>query len=453
MFFSAQRTAAGALAAALAVSVMAAAAPAHGATVTHDRIAGDDRYATAVAISQKGFPGKASLLFVASGENFPDALAGGAAAGAKGAPLLLTRAATLPETVKAEITRLGPSSIVVLGGSAAVRPEVVDQLKAIADVNVLQGADRYETAAKVAAYAFPDGAGSAFLAAGTTFPDALAGASAAVKAKAPVLLTRPADLPAATDASVRALGVKNVTVLGGAAAIAASVTDGLKARTIDVKRLEGADRYATAVAVSASAFPTSDVAYVASGNDFPDALSGAALAAGQAPILLVRKDAHTPAVCAEVKRLGATKVVALGGVGAVSDVVLKGLPDCVTAPVVTPVNPPSGCTIIQNYDASAAKEALSNLVAGVRELDDAIATRPGFSGNIDTLNSAANSLAFHGAPGMCAETLAAIKADVNAVYAARDNAPVAQTAYAGARQRIKNALPDLNRALGTSYTL
>ncbi|HYO18660.1 MAG TPA: cell wall-binding repeat-containing protein [Dermatophilaceae bacterium] len=89
-----------------------------GATV--ERWAGVDRYATAAVISSKTYPQGATTAYLASGENYPDALAGGPVAARAGAPLLLTRRDCVPASVLEELTRLGATKIVVLGGVGAV---------------------------------------------------------------------------------------------------------------------------------------------------------------------------------------------------------------------------------------------------------------------------------------------------------------------------------------------
>lgn len=85
----------------------------------------------------------------------------------------------------------------------------------------------------------------------------------------------------------------------------------------------GTDRYSTSVAVSQKAYPDgAPVVLIATGSDWPDALGGAALAyAAQGPILLTKKSELPPVVLAEIRRLGATKAVILGGKGVVGQAV------------------------------------------------------------------------------------------------------------------------------------
>ena len=85
-----------------------------------ERISGSDRYATAQAISEAAFPGGADQVFLATGQNFPDALSSVPGAIESGAALMLTRTECAPEATRAEVARLGVADMVVLGGVAAV---------------------------------------------------------------------------------------------------------------------------------------------------------------------------------------------------------------------------------------------------------------------------------------------------------------------------------------------
>lgn len=176
--------------AAVALSTFAA-APASGYENGADveRIAGADRYATAVAISQR-FAAPVDTVYVATGQNFPDALSAAPAAAAAGGPLLLTPTATLPSVVKAEIQRLQPRLIVVAGGTGAVSSAVYTQLSGLAaEIRRDAGANRYETSRVISERAFSFGSVvRPFLATGANFPDALSASAAAGSGSDPVIL-------------------------------------------------------------------------------------------------------------------------------------------------------------------------------------------------------------------------------------------------------------------------
>jgi spore germination protein YaaH len=92
--------------------------------VTVNRIAGGDRYSTAAYISASTFAPGAPVVYVATGLNFPDALAGAAVAGSQGAPILLVAPGSIPAVTAAELARLQPGRIVVLGGTGVVSEAV-----------------------------------------------------------------------------------------------------------------------------------------------------------------------------------------------------------------------------------------------------------------------------------------------------------------------------------------
>jgi len=199
-----------------------------GYATTVVRLAGANRYATAVAISQYGFPATANQVVIATGTGFADALAGGPAAVALGGPVLLTDPNGLLPVVADEISRLNPSRIVVVGGTGAVSATVFDQLKAI-QVNTVRiaGASRYDTAVAISQDAFSSGATRAYVATGLNFPDALAGAGAAGWWDAPMLLVPGSSLPASVSAEITRLGAIKVVILGGTAVVTTTVETAL----------------------------------------------------------------------------------------------------------------------------------------------------------------------------------------------------------------------------------
>ena len=95
---------------------------------------GQTKYDTAAAISAATFRPGAPVVYVATGENFPDALVGAAAAGKAGAPLLLTPRTSIPASIRAELTRLAPGRIIVLGGTGVISDATMAALRDIAAV-------------------------------------------------------------------------------------------------------------------------------------------------------------------------------------------------------------------------------------------------------------------------------------------------------------------------------
>ena len=292
------------------------------------RLAGPDRYATAAAVSAWSYPAGASVVYVATGENYPDALAGGAAAAAEGAPVLLVRGDLIPTATKDELVRLAPDTIVILGGEGVVSAAVADQLAGYApNVERRWGPTRFETAVELSKGAFPEPVAKVYLATGFDFPDAVVAAAAAAQAGAPLLLTHPAVIPTALRDELVRLSPSEIVVVGSPDEIPDAQLAEFERYATTVRRIDGGDRYTTAAVLSADTFaPDVAVAYVAVGSDFPDALTGGA-AAGvfPGPVLLVETDAIPAAVAEELTRLSPTDVVILGGEGVVSAAVADQL--------------------------------------------------------------------------------------------------------------------------------
>jgi len=294
---------------------------------TVDRLAGKDRYVTAAVISGETFTPGVDVVYVATGVNFPDALAGSAASGGKG-PILLVTKDSIPSATLTELKRLKPKRIVVLGGTGVVSEGVESALKRHATTTRQAGRDRYSTAAKISAEHFGSGAATAFVATGADFPDALTGGPAAAKAGGPILLTQKDKLPAATVSELRRLKPQKIVVLGGTGVVSAAVEKALASYTSGkVSRLAGADRYSTGGAISKDGFDQgAPVVYVATGLNFPDALAGGAAGAlKDGPVLLVSGASIPKATKAELTRLKPRRVVVLGGEAVVPESVEKAL--------------------------------------------------------------------------------------------------------------------------------
>ena len=291
-------------------------------TLPTSRIAGDDRFAVANAISQRAYPGTAETVFVATGANYPDALSAAPAAVKLNAPLLLTYPGELPASVAREIERLNPANIVVVGGTASVSDGVVGAINGLntraADVIRISGADRFETSRAIADFAF-DSASTAYVATGANFPDALAAGSAAGIANAPVLLVN-GNLPSADAATVNmlnAFGVSNVKIAGGPVAVPETIAQSLAANGRSVERLQGSDRFSTAVALNQNVLSSSPTVYLATGHNFPDALAGSVLAGDSGSALLLAHTSCVPtSVLNSITALGANNVVLFGGAAA-----------------------------------------------------------------------------------------------------------------------------------------
>ena len=329
---------------------------------TIDRLGGTDRVDTAVKVSGyntadrgTGFlPGEGNVVaqsaVLARDDQFADALSGNALAVAKSGPLLLTDPQKLSPEVAKELTRILPpgATIYLLGGEKALSPQVAADVAALGfTVDRVAGPDRYATSVKIA-QTIGGTPGSVALATGNLFPDALtagAGVNGNRTAKlgtGVVLLTDDGVLPKETKDYLAGVNpdVSKVYAIGGqgVAAVAAG-EPGWKGKVTD---LAGRDRYATAAAVAGSSmFQVENggplVPGIATGQNWPDALSGGALTGRwDSPLLLAEGGSlpaaelgwlkqHAPFSMGPSGLMGALPV--FGGTAAVPDSVIKQVGD------------------------------------------------------------------------------------------------------------------------------
>lgn len=302
-----------------AAPLLPVAQPALVGAVTVSRLAGRDRFQTAIAISQSGYPTGARTVLLANGNDFPDALAAAPAAAALGAPLLLTHPTVLRADVRDEIIRLAPERVLIVGGAGVVTEAVVAQLSGLGiTVERRAGEDRYATARAIVASSFTS-VPNVVIATGRGYADALVASAAAGSRRIPVILVDGAAGAVDDDTLglLAELGVSRAWLAGGTGVLSSGITGSLQKAGIAVTRYAGDDRYGTALRINQAFFPEATRAFLASGIDFPDALAGAALAgAVGAPLYSVAPACIDSSMIYDmVSRLGVASVTVLGGEG------------------------------------------------------------------------------------------------------------------------------------------
>jgi len=251
-----------------------------------ERVAGGDRYETALEVSRNTFPA-ADVAVIVSGQQFPDALSAAPLAGAYRAPVLLVKPTSLPSGLLDELDRLGVERIIVVGGTSAVSEATVAQLRSngYADITRIAGSDRYHTSTLVAR-AVGKKTGqylSPFICRGDNFADALSAAPFAYMEKRPILLVKPGSAPVEVGRLWSEIwddceGV--VILVGGKSSISDDVlldlVDWMPTGPISYFRIAGSDRYETCGEMVNAYGYNFDNFGIASGKNYPDALTGAA---------------------------------------------------------------------------------------------------------------------------------------------------------------------------------
>ena len=393
------------------------------------RIAGPDRFTTASDLAVAAFPGGAATALIATGFNFPDALAGNYLAGQDNAPILLVNVSgAVPAPTLSALQTLKTSKVIILGGTSAVGADVASELAATTStasgggnitVTRIAGAARDDTAQAVntapgaAAVGSFGGKKTAFLARDDTFPDALGAGPVAFAEHFPIILTPPTALSSQAMATISALGIQQVLILGGTAAISTGVEQAANAAgAATLARFAGTNRSDTSkqladYAITNFGFKNSKFAVASGDQTFggADALAAGPYAAKTDPIpLLVTNGVTDPGqVVAFGTEHAATETagVAVGGTTPLPDATLAAITAAVTgttgatAYTVTPtsttnLNVAGGATKNQTYTVTGIPTGTNvdvvlyncnnvTVAAGVATFNHS--TNPGGSGN------------------------------------------------------------------------
>ena len=247
--------------------------------ITYTSIRGSHRYQTAQLISQAMFPTALPAgagVVVAPGETFQEALCGAPLAAAYGGPVLLTPASGLENGTKAELQRLAPTYVFVIGLSTTVVNAVKTALPAatVVAINGTSGSV-YDMSRKVA-NALEKKVGdmtgaTAIITIGTNFPDAIGVSPLACAKLWPIILTNSAT------GALHASAVGALTDLGITKAIKVGTYATLPGGVAGLANLSGANRYVTNANVANWAKANAGLSFVhtgiATGDKFPDALA------------------------------------------------------------------------------------------------------------------------------------------------------------------------------------
>ena len=263
----------------------------------YQELYGKDRYDTSVLVANSGWKESSEVVVLGRGDIPIDALTGSVLAIKYRSPLLLTQNNTLPNKVLAELDRLKPKTIYILGGEKAISSSVQSKLEQIGyTVKRIAGQSRYDTSIKVANEI---GIRNEFiLTSGKDSPDALSVAPYAGIKQIPIVLTQQNMLPNEVKETIKRQKISKVTIIGGEAAISKNVESELNGLGVKIiERVSGKDRFETSIAIAKQYKNELNLSnlYFASGMSFIDALPGSPLAAiSNSPIILINNDDELP---------------------------------------------------------------------------------------------------------------------------------------------------------------
>lgn len=265
-------------------------------SITHKKFIGSTRYETSVMVSKEGWQKSNTVILVNAHAN-ADGLVATPLASAYGAPILLSGADIVPDSIKAEIKRLNPSRVILVGGNGILYDDLIRQIKGINSsitVERLGGSTRYDTSLLVAKRldTMVD-VSKAYICYGHGEPDALSISSKAGEDKSPIILSDIDRLPSATYSWLKGEGLNTAYFIGGTGIISNSLisqVNGITSSNVSGNRVGGAHRLDTNAAVINKFYSNSTQPGILAAKAYvlADALTSGPLAAKlKAPIVLM----------------------------------------------------------------------------------------------------------------------------------------------------------------------
>ncbi|GAE01846.1 amidase [Clostridium botulinum B str. Osaka05] len=262
-----------------------------------NRISGKNRYETSINIANQYNSEKFENVIIANGNDFPDALAGSALSKKLKAPILLVNenissSREAINLIKNKLSKNG--SIYILGGEGAVSRVYEDYFKDLGYKNIkrLGGINRFDTNKSIVKSLNVEKGTPIVIVNGFGFADALSVSSPAASKGYPIFMSNSDKLPNEIKDIIKDISPTKAFIIGGEGVIGNSIVDELKnivssLNKDDIERVDGKNRYETSLNVCRKFNLSSDTAVITSGENFPDALSGSALASKMdAPIIL-----------------------------------------------------------------------------------------------------------------------------------------------------------------------
>ena len=197
----------------------------------------------------------------------------------------------------------------------------------------LSGDNRYTTSVAISKESY-DTADTVVLATGENWPDALGAGVLAYQSHGPLLLTTSNILNTDTKNEIIRLNATKIYLVGGTGAISSTVENTLKSMGLTVERIAGVNRYETSARIAKKIqeiMPTAiDTAFIASGENFPDALSASPIAANMGyPILLTQSGTLPVSINNMISELGISNTIVVGGTSVISDTIRFSLPSSI----------------------------------------------------------------------------------------------------------------------------
>jgi putative cell wall-binding protein len=256
---------------------------------------GNERYDTAVEVSNEGWKNGSESVVLTNGNSVVDGVTATPLATSKDAPILLTEKGKIPEATKAELKRLNPKNIVVIGGTSVVDENALKELNTIlpsSQVKRIGGIDRYETSLLIAKEIVSP-INKVYVTGGYGEADSLSIASKAGEEKQPIILSEKESINNDTFNWLKTKNLQDAYFIGGSQVLSDKVIEKINSLTsnnVSNNRIFGEDRQETNAKVIEKFYTDSKYSsvLVTKSNPLVDALSAGPLAAKlKSPIVIL----------------------------------------------------------------------------------------------------------------------------------------------------------------------
>ena len=316
-------------------------------SISKNRIGGKDRVETSLLIAEEGWI-QADNAILTTGYAFPDALCVSPLAKLLNSPILLSKGNSLEANTINELKKLGVKKVYIIAGTDVISSQIENTLKSMnISIERIYGKDRYETSIKIAnkiteiskvSSENNNANGEAnninhdkevFITTGLNFPDSLSVSSISAQNQAPIILLNTKTLQEMQKKYFTENNIKKAYIIGGPTLISPNIEKELNNLGITCERIYGSDRYETNKKIldRFDFILNYENVFLSTGGNYPDALSGAALASKMSsPILLTKRipDNNTKSII-NSKISSIRKITILGGESVVRDYTYNNL--------------------------------------------------------------------------------------------------------------------------------
>lgn len=287
------------------------------------RLIGNNRYDTAVKISQETFKDGADSVVLVNGSSYSDGLSSGPLASVTNSSTLLTGKDKLPNETKNELIRLKPSKVYIIGGENAIQKSVLNEISNTTNIpksNIVRiaGYNREDTSIQIAKYMQSiSNINTLYLVNGYKGEaDAMSILSKACKDKQPIIITNGNKLKDENLKWIKGLGTKDIYTIGGQQVMSPSFinTVGNTVGTnLEVNRIYGANRQETNAKVFEKFYKTVDTIMITRSDELIDALSVGALAGIKDAPIVIGTNSLTQSQLKVIKGSGYNNIIQVGG--------------------------------------------------------------------------------------------------------------------------------------------